>query len=268
MPILWCPEIPGVAEPFSARHPDAALLIGEGEAAAARPAERFWLCGPCSSALDAAMHLAGRGELDVWDSVLASRQWSGRGQLRRGWVSEPGNLFAAWRLPVPSAPWQNMVSLLVGCALGEGLAIGAPVRRKWRTISAACRRPAESFEERGECVADRSELATCRTTRPCGATEPSRPTSYLISRRHIRFFLISSSNSHISTQSRTPRIHPPGVFTVKQEGAPLSPHPHKIWRQLIILLRVFAGLSPDGGIILDAGAERLTLHSGSLRPQE
>ena len=276
MPILWCPEIPGVAEPFSARHPDAALLIGEGEAAAARPAERFWLCGPCSSALDAAMHLAGRGELDVWDSVLASRQWSGRGQLRRGWVSEPGNLFAAWRLPVPSAPWQNMVSVLVGWALCEGLAeFGAPVRLKWPNDILLHGRKAGGIliEERGDVVLAGIglNLATCpddaamRRDRACEAgvlADLSAPRS--IFGRWFR--LVNSARFRYSRElsESTPLEFSRSVEKVLAYlGAPV-----RVGDNRSSVCGVFAGLSPDGGIILDAGAERLTLHSGSLRPQE
>ncbi|NCB27933.1 MAG: hypothetical protein EOM62_21150, partial [Bacteroidia bacterium] len=81
----------------SADHADAPAILGPGEPCADRSDERVYLCGPCSSALDVATHLAGQGSLDPWDSVLATRQWAGRGQMRRTWISQPGNLFAAWR---------------------------------------------------------------------------------------------------------------------------------------------------------------------------
>ncbi|MBD5607637.1 MAG: biotin--[acetyl-CoA-carboxylase] ligase [Desulfovibrio sp.] len=53
-----------------------------------------------SSTMDEASSLAAKGELKVWDSVVARVQTMGRGQLRKGWVSPPGNLYASLRLPV------------------------------------------------------------------------------------------------------------------------------------------------------------------------
>jgi BirA family transcriptional regulator, biotin operon repressor / biotin---[acetyl-CoA-carboxylase] ligase len=132
MPILWTPDIVGVTDAFFAEHDDAPAILGPGEPCPDLPGERVYLCGPCSSALDVAGHLALQGCLDPWDSVLATRQWAGRGQMRRTWVSRPGNLFAAWRLPMPPGPWQNMLSVLVGGVMCRGLGeLGLPVRLKW-----------------------------------------------------------------------------------------------------------------------------------------
>ncbi len=91
-----------------------------------------WRFGEVSSSLDVAFLLSGRGWLDVWDSVQAVSQTSGRGQLRRHWVSPPGNIYAALRLPslppfdgTAAAP---AMGLLLACALR---AEGWPVLLKW-----------------------------------------------------------------------------------------------------------------------------------------
>lgn len=91
-----------------------------------------WRFGEVSSSLDVAFLLSGRGWLDVWDSVQAVSQTSGRGQLRRRWVSPPGNIYAALRLPslppfdgTAAAP---ATGLLLACALR---AEGWPVLLKW-----------------------------------------------------------------------------------------------------------------------------------------
>ena len=65
--------------------------------------------------------LSGRGRLKIWDSVQAVSQTSGRGQLRRSWVSPPGNIYAALRLPV-QPPFDGTAAapamgLLLACAL-------------------------------------------------------------------------------------------------------------------------------------------------------
>ena len=91
-----------------------------------------WRFGEVSSSLDVAFLLSGRGWMDVWDSVQAVSQTSGRGQLRRHWVSPPGNIYAALRLPslppfdgTAAAP---ATGLLLACALR---AEGWPVLLKW-----------------------------------------------------------------------------------------------------------------------------------------
>ncbi len=87
------------------------LHTGEGEI--------VYAYGSCSSTLDVAWELVRSGELGVWDSVLATSQWSGRGQMRREWMSPPGNLYAAWRWPVPPAGWNTLVPLMVGALVHD-----------------------------------------------------------------------------------------------------------------------------------------------------
>ncbi|MEW6378088.1 MAG: biotin--[acetyl-CoA-carboxylase] ligase [bacterium] len=90
------------------------------------------ITGSCSSSLDLAWHFHRMGILPVWGSVLSHSQWAGRGQFGRVWLSPPGNIYAAWRLPNPPRPWADMLSLVVGYMIIRGLmSEGISVRLKW-----------------------------------------------------------------------------------------------------------------------------------------
>ena len=276
MPILWSPAIEGVTEAFSANHPDAAILTDASDVATAGPAERIWLCGPCSSALDVALHLALEGQLDVWDSVLASRQWSGRGQLRRSWVSEPGNLFAAWRLPPSPQPWQNMVSVLAGWALCLGLAeLGAPVRLKWPNDILLHGRKVGGIliEERGDVLLAGIGLnlvscpddAAMRRDRACEAAALGEALPDLsIFGRWLRLVNFGRLRYSAELSDSTPLEFSQSVSTILAFLGSVV----RVTDNRSSVCGVFTGISPDGGIVLDAEGRRRTLHSGSLRLEE
>lgn len=88
--------------------------------------------GEISSTLDYARQLAQAGQLSEWDSVLAKSQTAGRGQMRRVWVSPPGNLYAAIRLP-GVAPFDTMpAAIAMGALLAVALSdFGCKIRLKW-----------------------------------------------------------------------------------------------------------------------------------------
>lgn len=58
-----------------------------------------YLAGRTTSSLDLAHELVARHAFPVWSSALVLQQSAGRGQMRREWVSPPGNIYAALRLP-------------------------------------------------------------------------------------------------------------------------------------------------------------------------
>lgn len=275
MPILWTPEISDITSAFSAQHPDASVLLGPSRDMEPVPGERVWLCGPCSSVLDVAGYLAGRGELDVWDSVLASRQWAGRGQLRRNWVSEPGNLFAAWRLPVPPEPWQNMVSVLVGWVLCLGLIeSGVPARLKWPNDILLEGRKVGGIlvEERGDVVLAGIglNLVSCpddgamRRDRACAATtltEAAPGRSILDRWLHLVNF--GRFRYSVELSNSTPQEFSQSIETVL---AYLGTVVH-VQDNRSSVCGVFTGISADGGIVIETDGRRKTLYSGSLRPE-
>lgn len=88
--------------------------------------------GEVTSALDYAHKLAKSGLLVEWDSVLAQSQTAGRGQMRRVWVSPPGNLYAALRLP-HAAPFDTApAAIAMGALLAVALSdFGCKIRLKW-----------------------------------------------------------------------------------------------------------------------------------------
>lgn len=88
--------------------------------------------GEVSSTLDYARQLAQAGQFSEWDSVLAASQTAGRGQMRRVWVSPPGNLYAAIRLP-RMAPFDTPpAAIAMGALLAVALSdFGCKIRLKW-----------------------------------------------------------------------------------------------------------------------------------------
>lgn len=91
-----------------------------------------WRFGEVSSALDVGHTLARRGLLAPWQSVLASSQRQGRGQLRRDWLSPAGNIYAALRLPAEEPFAGPAASVTTGAILAAALGkLGFDVRLKW-----------------------------------------------------------------------------------------------------------------------------------------
>lgn len=91
-----------------------------------------YLCGRSSSSLDVAAVLAGAGLLPPWSSVIVTAQTRGRGQLRRVWISPPGNIYAAIRLPCDAVFAGSAAACVIGGLLAEALRrIGVPVAMKW-----------------------------------------------------------------------------------------------------------------------------------------
>lgn len=113
------------------------------------------VCGECASTQDVARELAARGQLPVFGSVVAPAQKAGRGQLRRQWLSQPGNLLATVLCPPAQGPWNDLRPLLLGYLLAEALsALGEAVSVKWpNDLLCRGRKVAGMLvEERGDVV--------------------------------------------------------------------------------------------------------------------
>lgn len=90
------------------------------------------VCGACTSTMDVARELVGRGGLGPWGSVIAPTQASGRGQLRRAWLSAPGNVLATLVCPPAEGLWNDLRPLVLGHLLAEALEdVCTGVRVKW-----------------------------------------------------------------------------------------------------------------------------------------
>lgn len=93
------------------------------------PAPGF-VCGEVGSTFDLAWELVKQDRLPCWGFVLAASQLAGRGQLRRHWVSDAGNLYVTFRLPDDLNTEAG--SLLTGYLLLQALhTLGAKVKIKW-----------------------------------------------------------------------------------------------------------------------------------------
>lgn len=156
---LWRDGAPGLAEPLSpealaAAHPlwaaDVARLSPFREVVLGPqhgPAAGVWLAaagaagacaapvfvtGACASSLDVARVLGEARLLPPFSSVLALSQTGGRGQMRRQWVSPPGNLYAALSWPADAGELGAAAPVVVGACLADALyARGFPAQVKW-----------------------------------------------------------------------------------------------------------------------------------------
>jgi len=156
---LWISGSAGLAGPLSpaslaASHPlwaaDAARLgpwrkvvLGEqaGPAAgtwlvaggdAGQTADPVLCVGLCGSSLDVAWAFAAAGLLPPFASVLALSQDKGRGQMRRDWISPPGNLYAALAWPGDAGALAVMAPVVAGACLADALTgRGFAARVKW-----------------------------------------------------------------------------------------------------------------------------------------
>ncbi len=156
-PTLWCwtSGEKGLAEPVS---PEAAAVAGWADWGDALAEQSPWestptpwnpgdngLCspgdamlppvvvaGPCTSAFDVAWRLFPQWQAPVCSSVVAVSQSSGRGQLRRAWLSPPENLHLVIHWPSYGILSGPLAFLAAGLAMAETLEqIGVSTQLKW-----------------------------------------------------------------------------------------------------------------------------------------
>jgi BirA family biotin operon repressor/biotin-[acetyl-CoA-carboxylase] ligase len=158
--------LPGLADPItqtalSAMHPLWAADLAAAGPLAEHPAELsagpadIVVCGVCSSTMDVARELCAQGMLAPWGSVIAPAQRAGRGQLRRPWLSDPGNMLATLACPPEDKPWNDLRPLVLGHLFGAALgSLGPSVSVKWPNdlLVAETKVAGMLVEERGGCV--------------------------------------------------------------------------------------------------------------------
>ena len=111
------------------RPEDAALMDVSRDRGAFAP---FFIAGMCTSTFDLAWYFQRERNLPPWSATLALCQSQGRGQLRREWVSPPGNLYVSFFLPREIAGLDSMSSLATGYCIHAALGrMGIATRLKW-----------------------------------------------------------------------------------------------------------------------------------------
>lgn len=244
--------------------------------------ETIVVTGECFSTMEAARMLAEAGQLGPWGAVLAVRQTGGRGQLRRPWVSSPGNVHVSLVLPeLPSqGPWSktapDLLPLVAGYMCAEVLdSLGADIRIKWPNdlLQAGRKVGGMLIEERNGLVVLGVGLNVVESppdsllredySVPAGVLEiPHRSggalalCETLVNRGrnvYVAMFdgleparFLSAVGNRLAWQGRTVRV---------QEGGQGSYHAE------------IAGLSPKGGLVLRRAGREVVLYSGSIFPQ-
>ena len=137
---LWAADVAAL-EPWRLEQGLAWTPTRQASASADAPVEApagadIWVCGPCASTMDVARELVARGWLGAggraWGSVVAPVQTGGRGQLRRTWLTAPGNLQATVAMPLAVGLWNDLRPLVLGHLLAEALeGVCSGVRVKW-----------------------------------------------------------------------------------------------------------------------------------------
>lgn len=252
--------------------PDGPLWAASGTAGLSAP---VIVCGECGSSLDAARDLAGQDFVPEWGAVLAVSQTSGRGQLRRPWVSPPGNLYAAWRWPSLSRVWDPLAPLAAGLLAAETLdGLGMDVRIKWPNdlLDATGRKVGGILvEERGGVVFVGMGLNLFHAPPDAEIREQWSPRAACLSPFGDAFSVISlwaglvdrARNWYASEAcSDDPR-----AFLAR-----LTRRVAWLGRRVRVLggegeyLAVPVGLAEDGGLVLDRSGRRSILYSGSISP--
>lgn len=93
---------------------------------------QIFLFDSVQTVFDVAFDLAFQKLLGIWDSAIANSQEAGHGQLRRQWISPPGNIYACIRLPAVGVFKTEAATPFLGllCALALNN-LGWPVLLKW-----------------------------------------------------------------------------------------------------------------------------------------
>jgi BirA family biotin operon repressor/biotin-[acetyl-CoA-carboxylase] ligase len=221
-----------------------------------------------------AWHFSDLGCLPEWGSVICIRQSNGRGQLGRDWVSPPGNLYSALRLPEAPSDFSGMMSLVIGYAVIRVLQeLGLPAGLKWPNDIMIDGKKAGgiliqnrlgiSLAGIGLNLVSAPDTASLRIAHAVPATHLGaaghRATPLPLWERLVdrgRFFMDTVLNDDMSSAIR--RIQAEMAFI--HQTVRVDDHTGGIYNATLL------GLSEDGGLLLGAGSETKTIRSGSISP--
>jgi len=235
----------------------------------------------CESTMAMAMKMTTAGELGEWGAVLSATQTLGRGQLRRPWVSMPGNLHAS--IVLPDNPGQGawakalggLLPLVAGYLVSVVLTgLGAKVELKWPNDILQNGRKVGGLliEERN----GKSVLGLGLNLVDCPGDEQMRED------RSVKAGVLRSDSQGGGPLTILEALVSRGknVYAVMLDEIPPNRFLCAVERRLSWMGRtirvregehisyeaVIAGLSPKGGLILHRDGEETVLYSGSIFP--
>ncbi|WP_320169759.1 biotin--[acetyl-CoA-carboxylase] ligase [Maridesulfovibrio sp.] len=241
------------------------------------------VCGSCASALDVAWRLNALEDLPEWGSVIAMEQNTGRGQVRREWISPPGNIYGTVRWPVlpmgepgePRPVWNRILPLIVGYLTCKALDdIGVKTQLKWPNdiLIDGTKVGGILIEERGGTVmvgiglnltyAPERELLRPDHAVPAGKinTEEMQLGPLETWIEMIKYFR-SQFDSIVSSQHAENFIYELADQLVWfGEEVRIVDGPDGLEKGVI------CGLRSDGGLVVEADGEKHTVYSGSVMP--
>lgn len=258
-----------------------AALVPEGPESACRVSGKragapvIFVAGACSSAMALAWHFFAMNCLPVGGSVICVSQWQGKGQLGRTWISPPGNLYAALRLPEAAPDFSGMMSLVTGYVIIRALQeLGIPARLKWpNDIMVGERkaggiliqnRPGVSVAGVGLNLVSAPPGESLRAAHAAAATHlgnaapPFAPLSLwerLVYRGHELMDAVLGSD----VPTAVARIQAEMTFLGREVR--VDDHTGRPAYRATL-----TGLSPDGGLVLRTGSRIQTIRSGSITP--
>jgi BirA family biotin operon repressor/biotin-[acetyl-CoA-carboxylase] ligase len=239
------------------------------------------LTGPCSTTMEVARNFVQSEMIGEWGSVISVEQSSGRGQLRRPWVSLPGNLHASIVMPAPPVrgEWgvylKELLPLVVGYIFGDVLdGLGASVQVKWPNdlLQNGRKIGGMLIEEKNNVVIlglglniadspsddimreDCSVLAA-KLQIPNVIVPPLTLLEHLVNRgKSVYSVLLDEFTPTQFISAAVDRLAWLGQNVLVREGGQSSYE------------AVVTGLSPKGGLVLRRNGREVVLYSGSIFP--
>lgn len=242
------------------------------------------VCGPCSSCFDVAWYLHRRESLPEWGSVLVLEQNAGRGQVRRTWVSPPGNIYAVLKWPKlhtnednEARPiWTRILPLVVGDLLCRALeSMGVDAKLKWPNDLLI------NNQKIGGILIEERDGAIMVGL---GINLDSAPDKSLLREDSLPAAKINSDELELSPLESWSEIVPFIKSEYKEILANLQPSQflERLTQRLVwsgqkvrvvdgpegLEYGIVAGLTEDGGLIIDRDGEKVSMYSGSILPLE
>lgn len=235
----------------------------------------------CASTMELAHQAVSGGLLDTWGVVVSVVQTSGRGQLRRPWVSLPGNLHASIVMPSPpaSGPWKDVLPDLLPLVAGHVVAsvlsvLGAELELKWPNDILQNGRKVG-----GLLIEERNGTAVLGF----GLNLVGNPSDDQMREDHsvpASKITFSSSPGGALTLVETLVNRGKSVYAVMLDEIPPTRFVAMVgnrlaWMGRSVLIQdggqppyeaIITGLTPAGGLVVRRGGEETVLFSGSIFP--